>query len=498
MQSSAHFSKRELQALYEIALITSRESDYNDILTASLDILESILGFEAGVIHVLIDHSFQNISLLTNDEANRYSEVLQLAVKNRGPFAQAGFSKKKIVSLPLGYTLYAVPINMDEKIIGSLSFIKASVANRDELESDFLFLASVAELFSRTVLESVIHRSSITELMQENDELRRTLRSLEEQGQSSAIIGDSPVMKRVYREIAQVAPTDMTVLIGGETGTGKELVARAIHEKSPREKSPFIAINCAALPENLLESELFGHEKGAFTGAQSSREGCFVQAHTGTIFLDEIGEMSLSAQARLLRVIQEREVTPVGGNSALKVDVRLLCATNRDLTEMVKGGTFREDLFYRINVFPITLPPLRERGEDILLIADYILSEQIEKMQLRAVSLRESTKKLLHSYEWPGNIRELRNTIERAVLISHGFDIEPIHLPTHILATTKEGALSTGSLEERVAIFERELIAEALKESGGNQTKAASLLKTTKRIIQYKIQKLDIDYRSFK
>lgn len=499
MEQITHFSREELQALYQIARLTSDSKEYLETLTGTLQILEELLGFEEGVIHILIGSGYQNVSLLSNEKTSHYLEALQMAVRGKRPVSQAGFSKKKIVTLPLGYTLYAIPIVTKGKLFGSLSFIKSSVGNREELESDFLFLTSVAEMLGGTVLESVMQKSSINELMQENDELRRTLRKLEKQGKSSAIVGDSLLMKKVYREIAQVAPADMTVLIDGETGTGKELVARAIHEKSSRSEKAFIAINCAALPETLLESELFGHKKGAFTGAQTSREGSFMQADGGTIFLDEIGEMSLSAQARLLRVIQEREITPVGGSKPQKVDVRLLCATNKDLSEMVSTGSFREDLFYRINVFPITLPPLRERESDVLLIAEYILQEQIDKLGMRAVSLTDDTKRLLQGYEWPGNIRELRNTIERAVLISHGFDIEPIHLSSHILATTKEeGRLSIGSFEERVAEFERELIVEALKECGGNQRKAAEILKTTKRVIQYKIQKLAIDYQSFK
>jgi Nif-specific regulatory protein len=287
--------------------------------------------------------------------------------------------------------------------------------------------------------------------------------------------------------------------VRGETGTGKELVARAIHEKSPFAAGPFIPVNCAALPESLLESELFGHEKGSFTGALAKRIGRFESANNGTLFLDEVGEMSMSAQGRLLRAIQDKEIQRVGGSNLIRVNVRLICATNRNLESDVAENRFREDLYYRINVFTIHLPPLRERGADVLLLADYFVrkyavdhAKKIERISTPAIDM-------LSAYHWPGNVRELENVMERAVLVSSGNVINGHDLPPTLqMKDLDKTGRRPNNFDNMVASYEKEIIVEALKDARGNQSEAARILGTTKRIIQYKVQKYDIDYRKLR
>jgi Nif-specific regulatory protein len=306
-------------------------------------------------------------------------------------------------------------------------------------------------------------------------------------------------MKEAYRAIAQVAQTSTTALIRGETGTGKELVARAIHLKSKLANGPFVPVNCAALPESLLESELFGHEKGSFTGATAKQIGRFEAAQNGTLFLDEIGEMSLHAQGRLLRAIQEKEIQRIGGNESIKIHVRLICATNRNLEHDVAEGRFREDLYYRINVFTIPLPPLRERGADALLLADYFVKKYSALHGKAITRISTSAIDMLSAYHWPGNVRELENVVERSVLVAEGNVIEGHDLPPTLqIKDLPERGIRKDTFENLVAAYEKELIVDALKDTAGNQTEAAELLGTTKRIIQYKISKYDIDYTRFK
>ncbi|MEG6616873.1 sigma-54 dependent transcriptional regulator [Peptococcaceae bacterium 1198_IL3148] len=309
------------------------------------------------------------------------------------------------------------------------------------------------------------------------------------------IIGESQAMKEVMMLIDRVATTNATVMITGESGTGKEVTARAIHQASERRDNPFVPVNCAALPEQLLESELFGHEKGAFTGAVALRTGRFELADKGTIFLDEIAEMPLSMQAKLLRVIQERTFERVGGTETLKVDVRIVAATNKDIKKSVEKGEFREDLYYRLNVIHIQLPPLRDRKEDIPLLANNFLFKYM--MGTHPVkNISKEAMDLLLSYNWPGNIRELQNVIERAVIICQGDTVLPEHLPKELQQNGHEDVESiinfpdTGISLEQV---EKELILKALTKSSGNQTKAAQLLGITRSALIYRSQKYNIN-----
>ena len=335
-------------------------------------------------------------------------------------------------------------------------------------------------------------------LQRENFALKRdaaTRNSLEN------IIGDGPVIEKLKSTIRTVAPTVSTVLIYGEGGTGKELVARAVHSCSPRSNEPFVSINCGAFPETLLESELFGYVKGAFTGASQNKRGLFEVASGGTIFLDEIGEMSVSMQVKLLRVLQERTIRPVGGTQETAVDVRVIAATNRDLREMVANNTFREDLYYRVSVIPIQVPSLRERREDVELLANHFLKKYAAAAQKSILRIKPESLEALRAFEWPGNVRQLENTIERAVAMETGdelkVDLEADRPRTRPAAASTNGDSAHVSadgidFEKYVAGIERSLIESALEQSGGVQIRAAELLKVSYRSFRHLLKKYDI------
>ncbi|MBO4335249.1 MAG: sigma 54-interacting transcriptional regulator [Desulfovibrio sp.] len=314
-------------------------------------------------------------------------------------------------------------------------------------------------------------------------------------------IGQSSEMENVYQLIHQVADSSATVLLQGESGTGKELCARALHTHSARAKGPFISLNCAALPEQLIESELFGHEKGAFTGAQSQRKGRFELAHTGTLFLDEIGELPLTTQAKLLRVLQEKQFERVGGSQTLSVDVRFITATHRDLLQMVAEGSFRQDLFYRINVFPIFLPPLRKRSEDILPLCQHFLKKFAHENGTSPPRISSKAMDLLQRYAWPGNVRELENVLLRAVLLlGQEKLITQDHLPTLLSQSPEEQALTNqgGDLPSRLAQLEKAAMIQALEQSRGRIRTACTLLGLTPRIFAYKMRKYQLNYQDFR
>jgi two-component system response regulator HydG len=306
----------------------------------------------------------------------------------------------------------------------------------------------------------------------------------------SSIIGKSAKMIELFEMLATVAPTEATVLLLGESGTGKEIIANAIHQNSTRRESPYVKVNCAALPETLLESELFGHEKGAFTGAIEKKKGRFERADGGTIFLDEIGEMSLTTQTKILRVLQERDFEPVGGTKTIEVDVRIIAATNKNLEEEVKKGRFREDLYYRINVVPIIIPPLRERPEDIPLLAEYFLRIYGEKNKRMLRGFATGVMDALTRYDWPGNVRELENIVERTVIMSRGDTITLEDLPPAIAGTRRETMPPPPPISLREV--ERETIVKVLQRTGDNKTKAAAILGITRKTLQNKIKEYGI------
>jgi len=330
-------------------------------------------------------------------------------------------------------------------------------------------------------------------LHRENRELREQLR---ERFKVDFIVSTSRQMEEALNLVKRVAQSSATVLILGESGTGKELIARAIHYSSARRDRPFVKVNCAALPENLLESELFGHEKGAFTGAVARRIGRFEQADRGTIFLDEIGDLSPALQMKLLRVLQEKEFERVGSNQTLKVDVRVIAATNRNLEEAIKKGTFREDLYYRLNVVTISLPPLRERKEDIPLLIEHFLQKYSAENKKEITSISKEARDLLLNYEYPGNVRELENIIERAVVLCRGDTLTTLDLPIHLregkIETSIKRARGKRALPETLEEIERQLIAQALGNHRGVQTRAAQELGISERVLRYKMKKYKI------
>lgn len=312
------------------------------------------------------------------------------------------------------------------------------------------------------------------------------------------IIGESLAMRGLLSLIKKVAPTDSTVLILGESGTGKELVATSIYENGLRKNKPFIKLNCAAIPTELLESELFGHEKGAFTGATKFKPGKFDMANEGTLFLDEIGDMPLNLQSKILRVIQEKEFYRVGGSNTIKVDIRFIASTNQNLEKLIQESKFREDLYYRLNVFTLHLPPLRERKEDLPLLVDYLLQNLPKKVEISSVALQ-----MIMAYTWPGNIRELKNVIESAAVIAEDGFIEPAQLPGQITGAfntdSKEVSLPVNlPLDERVNEIEKSMIIEALRKTGGVQVRATELLGINQRSLWHRIKKHKIDVKNIK
>lgn len=341
------------------------------------------------------------------------------------------------------------------------------------------------QVFANLAVFAADNARNFDELKRENRGFRETLRD------TGHIIGTSSAMQEVMSLCNRVATSNSTVLLLGETGTGKELIARNIHFSSPRNDKPFVAINCAALPEGLLESELFGHEAGSFTGATSQKLGRFELADGGTLFLDEIGDISGSIQVKLLRVLQEKEIVRVGGTKTISTDVRILAATNRDLRKAMEEGRFREDLYYRLNVFPINIPPLRQRNEDIPLLIDYYVKKLSTNMNCAAPQVTLETVALMSRYSWPGNIRELQNVLERACLLADGVAIQPSHMPRELVGDSAELLVPEGG-DRSLWGYEKALIVNALRECNWNQTKAAKSLSISRDNIRYRIKKFNI------
>ena len=503
---------RELGLLFQISQVLDRSLDLREVVGPVLDAVSKQMGMVRGTLTLLnrqtgeifIDaaHGLSE----SQKERGRYrlgegvtGKVIQtgraMAVPrvSQEPLflnrtgAREGLRKKDIAFL-------CVPIKIGNEVIGALS-ADHLLPKEVSLEEDVRVLSIIGSMIAQAVRLRQSAQEERQKLVEENQRLQDELK---EKFKPANIIGNSKQMQDVYDQIAQVCRSNTTVMIRGESGTGKELVAHAIHYNSGRATKPFVRVNCAALPETLVESELFGHEKGAFTGALTARQGRFEAANGGTIFLDEVGDFSPATQVKLLRVLQEREFERVGGNVPIKVDVRVVAATNRNLEEMIAEGKFRQDLYYRLNVFSIHLPALRERKADILLLSDFFV-EKYSKANHKSVK-RISTPAIdmLMSYHWPGNVRELENCIERSVLVSNDEVIHGYHLPPTLQTAEASGTVSVGPLQATLDNVEREMIIEALKSTRGNMAKAAQVLGMTERLMGLRVKKHAIEPRRYR
>lgn len=387
-----------------------------------------------------------------------------------------------------------IPIKEDEIVVGTLSMSR-EVEKKVSTQDDIRLLSIIGSMIAQSVRARQDRMEEMEELKRENlllhNELNNKIRP-------KNVIGNSSKMEYVFGLISKVAPTNATVLIRGESGVGKELIADAIHFGSSRKNKPFIKVNCSALPESLIESELFGHEKGSFTGAITQKKGRFELANGGTIFLDEIGDIPASTQVKILRILQQREFERVGGSETLRIDIRIVAATNRNLEELIEKDKFREDLFYRLNVFPIFLPALRERKTDIPLLVDYFINKSNKMNATNIKRISSQAIDMLMSYHWPGNIRELENCIERAAILSAGDVIHGYHLPPTLQTAEASDTLSKDGLDQIIENVEKQIIEDTLKATKGNILKASEVLKITERIMGLRVKKYKINIKRYK
>lgn len=509
---SARAGADELGLLYEIHQILDGSIELRDVVNPVLQAMAAHMGMVRGTI-TLLDRETGDIvteaAFGLSDaqvERGRYKlgegvtgKVIQTGepavvprVSEEPMFLDRTRSRRNLKKEDISFI--CVPIKSGDDVVGALSadrMYDESVS----FEEDVQLLSVIASMIAQSV---ALRRRALEErkkLLEENLRLKEALR---DRFHPSNIIGNSRAMQEVYGLIDIVSKSETTALIRGESGTGKELVAQAIHYNSLRSEMPLVKVNCAALPETVVESELFGHERGAFTGAHTMRKGRFELADGGTIFLDEIGDLSASTQIKLLRVLQEKEFERVGGTESIKVDVRLIAATNRDIEAMMENGSFRLDLFYRLNVFPIYIPPLRERKADIPLLADYFAEKYSNLSHKDVKRISTPAIDMLMAYHWPGNVRELENCIERAVLLSQDGVIHGHHLPPTLQTAEASGTVFRGNLKEALENFEREIVQDALKSSRGNMARAARALGITERIMGLRVRKYDIEPRRFR
>ena len=501
----------KLEILIKINEAVSRNLNLSESLNATLKILKQFYKINSGAI------------FLVDDESNAIRPLAHIGFKQeilRGIFRVGeGLTGKIIesgnpITVPMvsqeplflnrfnswnpdsnnEMSYIGVPISLDYKTLGAVVITLPHETGRD-YDVTVKFLSLVASALLQPIrVKNVIENERKT-LIDENESLKNKLQA---EFSISNIIGNSHEMREITEQTARVAHSDTTVIIRGESGTGKELFAEAIHYNSTRKDQPFIRVNCAAIPENLIESEFFGYEKGAFTGADARKKGRFELADKGTIFLDEVGDLSKMTQTKLLRVLQEQEFQRVGGTETIKVDVRVIAATNADLEDLIEKNTFREDLYYRLNVFSLHLPPLRERKTDILLLADHFMLKYGRKHKKSVKRISTPAIDLLMSYHWPGNVRELENCIERAVVMSDDQVIHSYSLPATLQSAESSNTYQRLSLKDSIANYEKEIIQDALKQTKGNIAKAARILNATERILGYKIKNYEINPSRFK
>ncbi|MGO8677813.1 MAG: sigma-54 interaction domain-containing protein [Limisphaerales bacterium] len=503
----------ELSLLFGISYTLESSLELRDVIRPVLLKMAEVLGLKRGTITILREeHGEVTISEAVGLPAGREGEYLQacreliLQVTSTGQaLVVQDISKEPVLKEPWaeeepgdrnGVTVayICVPIKFGAEVVGALS-VERALNGPVRLSSDRRLLSLIANVIAQTVH---IHRATqekVSALHRENERLQE---QMESQFRPRNILGNSDAMRTVFLHIEQVASGTTTVLIRGESGVGKELVARALHEQSPRRGKAFVKFNCAALPESIIESELFGHERGAFTGAVAMRKGRFEIADGGTIFLDEIGDLSPPTQVKLLRVLQEKEFERVGSQAPMKCDVRIIAATSRNLEEMMDRETLRADLYYRLNVFPIYVPPLRERRSDLLLLADHFVEKFSKSSGKNVKRISTAAIDLLVSYHWPGNVRELENCIERAVLVCPGQSIEAHHLPPTLQKPDPSEKGPAGALDSAVGALEYEMIVAELKACDGNMAQAARNLGLTERQMGLRVKRFGIDYKRFR
>ncbi|MBP7936388.1 MAG: nif-specific transcriptional activator NifA [Phycisphaerae bacterium] len=503
---------KELTLLFQISQALDKSLDLRDVVGPVLKALHDHMGMSRGTL-ALLNRQTGEISIeaahgLSPAQLRRglykqgegiTGKVIQTGkpaviprVAEEPMFLDRTQSRKGLRKQDISFI--CVPIKLGNEAIGALS-VDRLFADEVRLEEDVRLLAIIASLIAQAVRLRQSAQEERQKLLQDNLRLQDELK---DRFRPANIIGNARAMHAVYDLISQVARSDTTVLIRGESGTGKELVANAIHYNSLRAGKPLVKVNCAALSETIVESELFGHEKGAFTGAVSQRKGRFELASGGTIFLDEVGDFSPATQIKLLRILQEREFERVGGTETLKADVRVIAATNRDLEQAIGQGLFRSDLYYRLNVFPVHLPPLRERKSDILLLTDYFIEKYSRANHKNVRRISTPAIDMLMAYHWPGNVRELENCIERAVLVSNDDVIHAHHLPPTLQTAEASGTVHVGTLPATLSVIEHDLLVDALKTSRGNQRKAAAVLGITERLMGLKLRKHGIEPKRFK
>ena len=502
----------ELVVLHEVSNLLASSLNLKESISRVFELLHERLGFMKGILTVVNQKTLLpsikvsygiNSKEFESQSFKQWELITAKVLKSRGPMIiphlddVVDINGLKNFDTVLDESFICLPLILGDEIFGTLA---VDFLFRDDENLQFIIklldivgLLIVQELKLKKLLD--LEKES---LRKENVSLKE---ELSEKYDIHNMIGKSKVMRDVYRSIKQVASSNATVLIRGESGTGKELVAHAIHYQSLRAKKPFIRINCAAIPESLIESELFGHQKGAFTDAFETKIGKFEAANGGTIFLDEVTELSPQMQVKLLRVLQERELTRVGSNDVISIDVRVIAATNNDIEKEIQQKKVREDFYYRLNVFPIHLPLLRERSGDVLLLAEHFL-ERYNKENNRSISrISSSVSEIFSFYSWPGNVRELENCIERSIIMCNGDILLPKHLPPSIKALESEHDVYTAdklSLKEKVNRYEKKIIIDMLDSVNGNISRAAKSLNTTHRILGYKIDQLNIDVNKIK
>lgn len=503
------YAETDLTFLVNISNTISHSQDLYKDLESVLEELCAFLDAQYSMI-TIIDRNFDKIMIssafgLTEEEKSRgvykigegiVGEVVQSEkpivikdiTKNSKFLNKTGIKRKDDKSM----AFLCVPIIIKNEVTGTLSIHKVHPGMVD-FSPEIKFLSIVGMLIAKNVSVRRKQIEELEELRKENQRLRNG-----NDFKPDNIVGNSSLMRDLYSLIERVAPTDSTVMIRGESGVGKELIAEAIHNNSPRALKPFIKVNCSALPENLIESELFGHEKGAFTGASSSHAGRFEMANGGTIFLDEIGDVPLSVQVKLLRVLQQRQIERIGGNKTVNVDVRILTATNKNLENMIKENTFREDLYYRINVFPIYAPALRERCADIPILIDYFIAKINKRNKMDIKRITGGALDMLMMYSWPGNVRELENVIERAMILTTDNAIHSYNLPPTLQTGVSSDTVSKGALNNVLERVEKQMLIDTLILMCGNVTNSAKQLGVTRRIMGLLINKHKIEIKNYK